>query len=352
MSAIRLLAGKGAFEQIESNGLVPELFTQLLAASGGPKWIGIAGIDQYLFGEFFKNRQDPLYLLGASSGAWRLACLAQNNPLEAYDRLIEHYIHQRYDKVPTRDEVSQKIQGVVAGILGDEQGRDIVANPIFRSHFVACRARHLNQLTSKTALSVGLSLAASTNFVSRKSLAWHFERVIISHKDKASPFGRLRDLPTKQAKLVEENIEQVLLATGAIPLILAPVSNIPKLPKGKYYDGGITDYHFDLPIPKESGLTLYPHFYPHMTPGWFDKALPWRKASVNYHNALVIAPTNAFIDSLPYSKIPDREDFKRLDSQTRIDYWNTSILASQRLGDELNTIIANGKVMDYLEPLY
>ncbi|WP_434927258.1 alpha/beta hydrolase [Shewanella sp. HL-SH4] len=349
MSALRLIAGETAFKQIEAQGLQQGMFTQLLAASGGPKWIGIAGLDKYIFGEFFKNRQDPLYMLGASSGAWRLACLGQDNPLAAYERLEHFYITQRYDDVPTREQVTQQVQGVVDGILGDKAGTDIIANPIFRDHIIACRARHVNSSQSKVGIAIGLALAAASNSVNRKSIAWHFERILLSHKDAASPFGRLKDLPTKQMALTENNIRQALLATGSIPLLLDPVRDIDGLPKGKYYDGGITDYHFDLPLPKESGLTLYPHFYPHMSPGWFDKSLIWRKARSNYHNALILAPSAEFIASLPYGKIPDREDFKHLDTQSRIDYWQTSIKQSQKLADELATIVANGTVMDHLE---
>lgn len=349
MSTLRLIAGETAFKQIEAQGLQQAMFTQLLAASGGPKWIGIAGLDKYIFGEFFKDREDPLYMLGASSGAWRLACLGQENPLAAYERLEHFYITQRYDEVPTREQVSQQVQAVVDGILGEQAGADIIANPIFRNHIIACRARHVNRSQSKVGIAIGLALAAASNSVNRKSIAWHFERILLSHKDAASPFGRLKDLPTKQMMLTDINIRQALLATGSIPLLLDPVRDIDGLPKGKYYDGGITDYHFDLPLPKESGLTLYPHFYPHMSPGWFDKSLRWRKASSNYHNALILAPSAEFIASLPYGKIPDREDFKHLDTQSRINYWQTSVKQSQMLADEFATIVANGTVMDHLE---
>ncbi|MGZ9899449.1 alpha/beta hydrolase [Shewanella gaetbuli] len=348
MSALRIIAGETAYKQIESEGFRQQLFTQILAASGGPKWIGIAGLDKYLFGEFFKHREDPLYMLGASSGAWRLACLGQQNPLEAYDRLEHYYINQRYDTVPTREQVSEKVTYIVNGILGEQAGKDIIANPIFRNHIVACRAKHVNASQSKLGLAIGLALTAACNSMSRKSLHWHFERVMLSHQDAASPFGRLKDLPTKHKQLTENNIQQAMLATGSIPFVLAPVQQIHGLPEGKYYDGGITDYHFDLPLPIESGLTMYPHFYEHMSPGWFDKSLVWRKAKQNYHNALILAPSNDYIAKLPYSKLPDRTDFKQLDSDSRIQYWQKSVKQSQQLADELATIIDKGTIMEHM----
>lgn len=126
LPALRFLAGPTAYKQIEENGLKPELFTQLLAASGGPKWIGIAGLDKYLFGEFFKERKTPLHTLGASSGAWRLACLGQDEPLAAYDRLEQLYIGQRYDVKPTPAEVSEQVTGIITGLLGQAAGSTLI----------------------------------------------------------------------------------------------------------------------------------------------------------------------------------------------------------------------------------
>lgn len=46
-----------AFMLLATQGLQPEYVTQLLAASGGPKWLAIAGLDQYLFCAFFKKKR-------------------------------------------------------------------------------------------------------------------------------------------------------------------------------------------------------------------------------------------------------------------------------------------------------
>ncbi|MBT1443963.1 alpha/beta hydrolase [Shewanella sp. JM162201] len=339
MKALRLLAGKTAYEQLRSGGLKPEYFTRMLAASGGPKWIGIAALDKYLFGEFFKDRQSPLYTLGASSGAWRLACFAQQDPLAAYERLEEFYIGQRYEVKPSREEVSRQVRGIVAAILGESGASDIVHNPKIRSHFVVCRGKHLNRVNGKLALALGLSLTAATNLISRRSLGWHFERVVFSLADNQSHFRGLSDLPTRDAALTESNLPDVLQATGSIPLLLAPVEGIAGAGAGHFYDGGITDYHFDFALDGYEGLTLYPHFGADIRPGWFDKSLPWRSAGTNYHNALVLAPTPEYIASLPYGKIPDREDFKNLDTANRQAFWHKAIAESERLADELHELL-------------
>ncbi|MGL5393399.1 MAG: alpha/beta hydrolase, partial [Shewanella sp.] len=263
----------------------------------------------------------------------------------------DHYIGQRYEMRPTPWEVSAQVQGVVAGILGDHGAREIAQHPNIHTHIVACRARHLNRCSHKAALVAGLALTAATNLVGRQSVAWHFERVVFSQRVPTSPFMHLSDLPTVQAPLTAANAPKVLLATGSIPMLLAPVSEIAGAANGQYYDGGITDYHFDLPLSHAPGLTLYPHFYPHISPGWFDKALPWRRARAHYHNALVLAPRAEFVSSLPWGKLPDRQDFELLDTAQRIKSWRAALGLSERLADDFAEVFAKGNLMEHIERL-
>ena len=74
-STLRVLAGATAFEHLQQHGLRQQDIHLVLGASGGPKWFCLFGLDQYLFGEFFKDRSTPLSLVGSSAGAWRFACV-------------------------------------------------------------------------------------------------------------------------------------------------------------------------------------------------------------------------------------------------------------------------------------
>ena len=351
MSSIRLLAGRHAKQTILEQGLKPELFTRVLAASGGPKWLGIAGLDKYLFGTFLKEMSHPVYTLGASSGAWRLACYAQQDPLAAYARLEEAYIGQRYDTRPSRAEVERQVQGIIQHILGESGAQQLLNHPKIQSHFIVCRGRHLNGFMPRPVLAAGLAVSAITNLASRNTLGWHFERLVFGRDLAASPYADLRDLPGRICHLTEQNLSAVLQASGSIPLLLPPVTHIEGVAPGHYYDGGITDYHFDLDLSRSEGLTLYPHFYPHMAAGWFDKGLKGRRANIksaNYANALVIAPTSEFIERLPLGKIPDRDDFKTLDTSTRQRAWRTAAAMSERLGEELHELIETGQYRSLL----
>jgi hypothetical protein len=109
-----------------------------------------------------------------------------------------------------------------------------------------------------------------------------------------------------------------------------------------YRDGGIIDYHFDFSLkhPNQTqGLTLYPHFSPVPKAGWFDKNSSRKVQSKSYQNTVLLVPSAQFIDSLPFKKIPDRNDFQQLDADTRIKYWLTVLSETDRLSESLNALI-------------
>lgn len=86
---IDIYVGPSAAKAIKEQGMTPDLFSTFLGASGGPKWFTLFGLDKYLFGEFFKERNTTLNLLGSSAGAFRAACFAQNDPVAAISRLAK-----------------------------------------------------------------------------------------------------------------------------------------------------------------------------------------------------------------------------------------------------------------------
>jgi hypothetical protein len=100
----------------------------------------------------------------------------------------------------------------------------------------------------------------------------------------------------------------------------------------------LIDYHLLLPHTRLDGIVLYPHFVPHVTPGWLDKFLPWRKRPRGHPwlaNLLLIAPSRAFLDRLPNRKLPDRDDFYRygVDHAARIRIWERAIAECERFAD-------------------
>ncbi len=335
---LQLVVGPEARKRILEEGFHPALFDKVIAASGGPKWIPLAALDRHLLYRFFPQ-DHPLSLLGTSSGAWRCAMLADPAGEQAHRRLQDGYIHQRYDRPPTPAEVDRVCGSLLARAVA-QGAPGICANPHRRLNVIICRGRHFNRSGRRASQLAGLMVTAVTNLASRHTLPISWERVVVS-ADPDTPFATMSDLPTELACLTPENLLPVLLATGSIPLVLSGVREIPGLPEGRYFDGGVTDYHLDLPALKSGGLTLYPHFYPHAAPGWFDKRLPWRRAGENFDKVAILAPDPTFIARLPGGKLPDRTDFKQLETERRIRHWERAAELGEALVDTFERLVAN-----------
>jgi len=347
-----LRAGTDAIRVIRDRGLRAEDIDVVPGASGGPKWLVLAALDRYLFGEFFRRpRNRPLHLIGSSIGSWRLACFAQNDPVAALDRTREAYIEQCYPPSPSPALVSATGERILDSLLGTSGTDEVLSHPWARLHVITAECRGLAAREGKIAQTAALLIAAAGNLVSRRSLALQMRRVVFHAAGDESPFLSLSDFPTRHATLTRENLKPALMASGAIPLVLAGVP-ISGDAAGIHRDGGIIDYHLDLDFGAGDGLVLYPHFYPHVVPGWFDKSLRWRRGRPhNFRRALILAPSPDFVASLPFGRIPDRSDFSRLSDGERVRAWRTTVAATRRIADELHDLLETGRVADALQPI-
>jgi hypothetical protein len=350
-SSLTLLAGPDALRLIRERGLRADDVDVIPGASGGPKWLVLAGLDRVLFGEFLRERTRPLHLIGSSIGSWRLACLALKDPLAALERFAASYVEQSYPPRPPPTLVSTTSQRILDDILGPDAEEQILGHPWARLHVLAIRGRGLLSSEQRHLLTLGLALSAMTNLVSRRTLGLHLERVLFHTAGDTSPFRGLADLPSVHLPLTRENLRPALLASASIPLVISGVRMEGARP-GVYRDGGVSDYHLDLEFGPGEGLVLYPHFYPYVVPGWFDKALRWRRArALNFRRAVLIAPSPEFIARLPNGKIPDRDDFVRMPDAERKRAWRQVLAEGERMGDELRELLVRGQVADALRPL-
>ncbi len=336
---------------VRERGLRAEDLDVIPGASGGAKWLAIAGLDRYLFGEFLQApRTRPLHLIGSSIGSWRMACLAQRDPVAALARGHHAYIHdQRYTRRPSAREVTEVLTHALDQLLGATGVDEILSHPTFRVHVITALGRGLAASERRLLVSASIGLAATANSVSRRTLGLQFRRCIFHSAGDETPFAHLGDLPTTHVTLTRDNLRAALMASGSIPLLVNGVK-IPGTPRGVHWDGGVLDYHLDLDFGPGDGLVLYPHFYSSVTPGWFDKGLRWRRASgANFRRALLIAPHAEFVAALPGGKIPDRRDFYAFDDAERVRRWQATSDASEQLGDALRELVATGRVADALE---
>lgn len=352
MQVLDVYAGRNAKKRIEQEGFSADLFDYVLGASGGPKWFVLAGLDRYIFPEFFAGRTRPLDVIGSSAGAFRFACFAQKDPLSAINRLAERYSHTVYSDKPTAREITQKGTELLSYVLGENGSQEIINNPIIKAHFIVARCKGLTQFEVKPLQMAGLVASAGANAVKRKWLEKFYQRYVFSPPSSVLQLEDPNKMPTYSVPLTTENLPQALMASGSIPIVIEGVENISGAPKGMYRDGGIIDYHFDLTLGPAKGLVLYPHFYSKPIPGWFDKSFKKRLPHTSsYDDVVMLVPSAEFVASLPYGKIPDRKDFENMPAEQRIAYWQSVISKSNVLGETFQDMLDNDQVIEHIKPL-
>lgn len=347
------LAGDNARRTLQTDGFDPLLVQSILGASGGPKWFVLSQLDRVIAARLLPALQGPVHLLGSSIGAWRMACYASEEPVAAIERLETSYVEQEYSAQASGAQILDVARNWLMTMFGDDGIRQVIESPRFRLHVIAARARGLAAVDRRLPLSLGLAAAAAGNLFSRRQLARHFDRYCFSDPREVPPFLiTLNPAQGGTVPLTQDNLVDVILASSAIPLLMPGVADIPGAPPGLYRDGGIVDYHLDLPSALDGTMALYPHFGPRLVPGWFDKNLRWRRVqAVNHRNTLVLCPSPAFIASLPGGKIPDRTDFKRYDPATRVRVWRESIARCEALAEDFERVWADDRWAERVQPL-
>ncbi|WP_395055426.1 phospholipase [Polaromonas sp.] len=360
MPALRIYAGPTARQHIADHGLQPQHVRVVPGAAGGPKGLVLGPLDRFIFGEWLAATEQPVHLVGASIGAWRMATACLANPVEAFQRLEDDYIAQVFapepgQKRPSAHRVSEQFGQSLATFYGGRV-QEVLQHPRYRLHIVTSRGRHLLGREHGLRTPLGYFGAFLTNTVHRKAMGAWLERVVFSSQQAPLPFAT-SDYRTRQVHLSEANFNPALQASCSIPFMLRSVHDIPGAPPGAYWDGGITDYHLHLNYASEliaahadgtwaggqndskmGGLVLYPHFQKAVVPGWLDKGLKWRHGATHFlDNMVLLAPDPAWVKTLPNGKLPDRNDFMRYgtDLAGRMKAWRTAVTASAQLADEL-----------------
>ncbi|MGI9200718.1 MAG: patatin-like phospholipase family protein [Woeseiaceae bacterium] len=345
-------AGPGAFESVRRHGFSPERIGTLAGASGGAKWLVLSQLDRCILKTIVPKLVGPVHLIGSSIGAWRFACYAQDDPVAAIDRFEEAYIRQSYSDAPDIHEITAKSREILRIVMQDDAPKQILSHPVFRSHVMTVRARHLAATDNRFLLATALLTAASLNAVSRKTLGWFFERALFFDARQLPPFFDVDEFPIQKIRIRESNIEDAIVATGSIPLVLSGVPDIEGADPGTYRDGGVIDYHLDLPQSDPDRLTFYPHFFDRVVPGWFDKKLPWRRPQAEHvDRTILVSPSAEFVARLPRQKIPDRTDFTSYSPIERIRAWQDVVTECAALADELNDVIQKDQLAARLEPI-
>ena len=343
-------AGPRAAARLRERGLRAQDVRVLPGAAGGPKGLVLNPLDRFIFGHWLEAAPQVVHLVGASIGAWRMACACLPDAEAALAQLAEDYVTQRYDHEPgcppTAEVVSRAFGQKIVERLGSRAG-EILSHPRRRLHVVTSHGRHVLAREGRLRTPLGYAGAFMANAVHRRALGAWLERVVFSDPRDPLPLA-LDDFRTRQAVLNAANLSPAVLASCSIPFWLKAVHDVPGGPRGAYWDGGITDYHLHWPYARmDEGLVLYPHFQPTVVPGWLDKAWKSRhRATPALDNLVLLSPSPEWVATLPGGKLPDRSDFKTFadDEAGRQRVWRVAVAQSQQLADEFAELTQHASV--------
>ncbi|MDZ7643911.1 MAG: patatin-like phospholipase family protein [Woeseiaceae bacterium] len=351
-SSLLFKAGPAAYAEIRQRGFAAERIGTIAGASGGPKWFVLSQLDRVLAQHLLPAIPGPVHLIGSSIGAWRFACYAQRDPAAAIARFERAYLEQSYSARPDAAEITARTRDILSDMLGSDGVAEILGHPRCRLHVLTVRARGPVASEHRALQATGLALAAAANLVSRRALGAFFARGLFYDARDLPPCYNASGFPLHRIATSPDNLADAILASGAIPLALLGVKDIAGAPPGVYRDGGVIDYHLDLPLSEPDRLTLFPHFFDRLIPGWFDKRLPYRRHSAAaLDRTVLICPSPQFIARLPNGKVPDRHDFVRYSTAERLENWRATVAACRELADELHDVLESDRLAARLERL-
>lgn len=351
--SLTLRAGKLAREKIQQDGFYAQDVDILPGAAGGPKGIGLQGLDIAIFDDFLPTAPKRRHLIGASIGSWRFASILAHGAKKGTARLADHYTDVYFDKKMTMAEIDSASIAMLNSIL-DGREQQVLQHPDYHLVILATQAKKYFASDAKLPLMGSLASIFFANTLNRQYLNYFMQRSIIQPNHTSHlKFDTIKDFKPNYYDLNPHNLQAWLMASASIPAVMSGIHNIDEHARGTFRDGGLIDYHLDLPY-TNSGIVLYPHYQARIVPGWFDKFAPWHKVNQdNQAQTLLVAPSAEFLASLPLKRLPDRKDFVRFshDQSLRKKLWRQTIAESQRMGDEFLELVEKQHFANVIQDL-
>jgi hypothetical protein len=355
VKCICIKAGPKALAIIRDGGFDFDRICAYFGPGAGPRWLVASGFDLSLLENGLLGRKQATLLVGSSAGAWRLAAWLLPEAEKCYRNLREAYISATYKRSDTPEHILDTLGGIINAYIEDDALPFAMANKQYRLAVITARARNLVSSEVRWIQYSGLALAFLFNAMNRSNLPRFAERVVFYHGPKPPAFCLRKDFEGSFVALSEVNFKQAVLASGAIPLVVAGVRDIYGAPRGIYRDGGLLDYHLTHNYSERADdLVLFFHHQERLIPGWLDKKLQKRKPPASaLENVVMVHLAPDFISTLPSGKVPDRDDVTTYidDPQTRIRNWRQAVEMCSPIGEEFLEIAASGKIRDVTEPL-
>lgn len=350
-----LRAGTKARTQISQYGFDANSLAAFGAPAGGPKFIIQSHLDRFLFSQWLPQRKQALPAFGSSIGAFRLLAAAHTDPAAAAERLYQAYCQQDYTHKPTATDITREVSKILHALLRTDDVEYILHHPWLQLNLLTTRCLGLAAAKQPAWQAIGFALAFASNLRARHRLATRFERCIFQNHTVATPVLAADAFPTHTTRLTPDNLAPVTLASGSIPLLMETVRDIPHAPAGAHIDGGMIDYHMDLPLletPANAGILFIPHYEQRVVSGWFDKRLKQRHPS-HGERMLVLSPSPEVIAKLPGAKVPCRQDFKIYHGRDklRLAAWQAALTVSEDISGAFQHLLSTEAIAQHLQPL-
>ena len=353
MSRLRIKAGKKAYEIIKDGGFNFDAVAAYFGAAVGPRWLISSGFDLTLLTQGLLGRKRACHLIGSSAGAWRFAAWLQPEAADSYRKFIQAYITVGFSRKDTPATILDKFADIMNEYIDDDALPFALANKRYRLSVITARARGLVASEKIALQKSALAVCYVLNYFSRNNLYAFADRVVFYNGSKPPPFCFQPQFRGTYVRINEANFKYAVMASGAIPLVVAGVRNIFGAPRGVYRDGGLIDYHLSHQFAaKDNELVLFFHHQERIIPGWLDKNIRRRVLDdQTLSNVVMIFPSQSFIDKLPGEKVPDRDDFLTYVDQggQRIENWNKAVELSAPLGEDFLELVESGRIREMVE---
>lgn len=349
-------AGPRALARVRAGGLAARDVRALVLPAAGPKWLVASGFDRALIRSgFLQARDEPLLLLGSSAGAWRALALAARDPEATHERLLQAYCRQRFTRAHSPAQIGAAYAELLADVFDDADLAHALEHSTLSLAMFAVRTRLGTGAAVRRVQAAALGVAALANVLSARSLALFFERVLFEAAPAAQRHALLQALDVQRAALGLDNLRQVALASGSVPLYMAPVVDPAGAPRGRYLDGGLSDYHLNVPLSTGGqGVSLLFLHQARLHPSWFDQYAPWRRPGAEaLEDLLLVHPSPEFVARLPGGRVPNRDDFQRYlhAPEERRAHWLEAAALSHELGERFLDDLEGGRLAKQVSPL-
>jgi hypothetical protein len=266
---------------------------------------------------------------------------------------VEAYCGQRFVETDDPSSISESYRRLLRQVFSDD---DLAHALNHKGLEVAIVATRLRGTAGASSVRRTLLVAAVLNTLSPRAPKVFFTRTLF-HTSAGDPSGSpslLQEFQGHRCSLTTANVRDVALASGTVPVYMAPVRDIVGAPDGSYVDGALCDYHWNQQLDARGGLAILFLHQRRIIPGWLDKHVPWRRvAGRAVSDVLLVYPDPEFVRSLPGGRVPSRDDFFAYvrEPERRIAMWHDVVRRSGELGAKFLEDAASGAIASRAQPI-